>query len=105
MAELDQADIVLLIYSTASRASDFIQDKEGPEAVRLSQSAACRLIVVPLDRKDWDDHAPLEQELKKLQTASWNAQPVLDFKTQAKAWLEVEEAIRKVVLTLRTTPG
>lgn len=101
MAEMEQADIVLLIYSTASRASDFIQDKEGPLAVKLSQAKACRLIVVPLDRKDWDDQAPLEKDLKKLQTASWNARPVLDFTPQSKGWEEVEQAIRKVVETLR----
>jgi internalin A len=104
MAELEQADIVLLIYSTASRGSDFIQDKEGPTAVRLSKEKKCRLIVVPLDRKDWNDHAPLEQELKKLQTASWNARPVQDFTPQTKGWYEVEQAIQKVVLNLRTTP-
>jgi internalin A len=101
MTELSQAEIVLMIYSTASRASDFIQDKEGPMAVKLSQGKACRLIVVPLDRKDWDDHAPLEQELKKLQAASWNAKPVLEFTPQTKGWQEVEQAIQKVVLNLR----
>lgn len=84
MDEMEKADIVLLIYSTASRASDFIQDKEGPLAVKLSRAKACRLIVVPLDRKDWDDQAPLEKDLKKLQTASWNAKPVLDFTPQSK---------------------
>ncbi len=104
MTELTQADIVLMIYSTASRASDFIQDKEGPLALRLSKEKNCWLIVVPLDRQDWDDQSPLEQELKKLQTASWNTQPVMDFKTQAKGWLEVEKAIRKVVLAQRK-PG
>lgn len=101
MTELEQADIVLLIYSSASRASDFIQDKEGPAAVRRSVTQQCRLIVVPLDRQDWDDHAPLEQELKKLQTASWNAKPVMDFRPQGKGWMEVEQAIRKAVLALR----
>ncbi len=100
-AELNQADIVLMLYSTASRASDFIQDTEGPMAVKLSQARACRLIVAPLDRKDWDEHAPLEQDLKKLQTASWNAKPVLEFSPQTKGWEEVEQAIRKVVLALR----
>jgi hypothetical protein len=39
--------------------------------------------------------------LKKLQAASWNAQPVLHFKTQAQGWLEVEQAIRKLALNLR----
>lgn len=105
MAELELADIVLLIYSTASRASTFIQEKEGPTAVRLSQEKKCRLIVTPLDRSDWDDHAPLEQELKKLQTASWNAKPVQDFSPQTKGWREVEDAIRKAVLALRVEDG
>ena len=103
MEELGKADIVLLIYSSESRASKFIQDKEAPRAVTLSKEKKCKVVVVPLDRKDWHDDSALESDLKKLQTATWNAQPVLDFKPQRKGWKEVEQALRKTVEKLRET--
>jgi len=96
-SELAQADIVLLLYSSESRASKFIQEKEAPRAVELRREKGCMLIVVPLDRKDWDDAVELEQTLKKIQTATWNAKPVLDFTPRRKGWQEVEQAIRKAV--------
>ncbi len=95
--ELAQADVVLLIYSSASRASKFIQEKEVPRALALRTEKGCTVVVVPLDRKDWDESVELERELKKLQTATWNAQPVLKFRPQRDGWQEVEHAIRKVV--------
>ncbi len=97
MKELGDANIVLLVYSTASRDSDFIQDKEIPKALSLMNEKKCILIPVLLDRKDWDESWPLEQELKKLMTGTWNAKPVLDFQPQRKGWEQVEHAIRKAV--------
>ncbi len=97
--ELDRADIVLLLYSTASRESNFIQKEEAPRAVKraTNNKQPCTLIVVPLDRKDWDTSVKLEADLKKLQTATWNANPVLDFQPQRKGWLEAERSIREAV--------
>jgi TIR domain len=46
--EMTQADIVVLLYSTESRASEFIQKKEAPRAVKLRREKGCKLIVVPL---------------------------------------------------------
>ncbi len=99
LEELDRADIVLLLYSTNSRASKFIHETEAPKAVQRARDKqkACTLIVVPLDRKDWDSNVPLEQELKKFQTATWNAKPVRDFAPQSKGWQEVERSIRDAV--------
>ena len=99
LEELDRADIVLILYSTNSRASKFIQQTEVPKAVERAREKhkACTLIVVPLDRKDWDAKVPLEQELQKFQTATWNAKPVRDFAPQSKGWQEVERSIRDAV--------
>lgn len=107
LEELDDADIVLLVYSTNSRASEFIQTIEGPEAVKRAKEKAqpCTLIVVPLDRNDWDQNSSLEQELKTLQAATWNAKAIQDFTPQSKGWLQVEQAIRKAVEARRERPG
>ena len=103
LVELGRADIVLLLYSNECRASSFIQEVEGPEAVKQANDGGdkCKLIVVPLDRNDWDEHCPLERDLKQLQTATWNAKPVLDYKPLRNGWLEVEQAIKDAVLKLR----
>ena len=62
-----------------------------------SEDNHCVLIVVPLDRKDWDTSVELERDLKTLQTATWNAKPVLDFSPPRTGWREVEHSIRKAV--------
>jgi internalin A len=99
LEELGQADIILLLYSTASRASKFIQEIEAPRAVARATAAgnACSLIVVPLDRNDWDPSVALERDLRQFQTATWNARPVFDFSPQGRGWQEVEHSIRKAV--------
>ncbi len=99
LEELDRADIILLLYSTHSRASKFIQKIEAPKAVQRARDKQhpCSLIVVPLDRKDWDENVALEQDLKKFQAATWNADPVLDFAPQRRGWQQVERSIRDAV--------
>ncbi len=78
---------------------EFIQQTEAPDAVKRAKDKdqPCTLIVVPLDRNDWDKNSSLEQELKTLQTATWNAKAIQDFTPQSKGWLQVEQAIRKAV--------
>lgn len=105
MEELGKADIVLLLYSENSQASDFIQKTEAPEALRLAKEKGRRLIVVPLDTKDWDASHKLEADLSTFQTATWNALPVLDHKPQRKGWKAVHESILKVVRDVREKKG
>ncbi|HEV7403596.1 MAG TPA: COR domain-containing protein [Chthoniobacteraceae bacterium] len=92
LEELGEADVVLMIHSTASLESAFIQEKEMPLMLARAREQKCVLIPVPLDR-------PMKPEdaLKPLMTATWNAKPVLDFKAHRKGWMEVEDAIRKAV--------
>jgi internalin A len=99
LEELDRADIVVLLYSTNSRASKFIQKTEAPRAVQRASAKKDKatLIVVPLNRKDWDPNVALEQELKKFQAATRNAKPITEFRPQHDGWLEVERSIRDAV--------
>ena len=100
-AELDQADIVLLVYSHASVASGFIQEKEIPRALKLRRDKRCTLIPVPLDRKFSDKTDALEKELMKIMTGTWNAKRVVDFTPHSDGWQEVEHAIREAVVARR----
>ncbi|MDB5341083.1 MAG: leucine-rich-repeat protein, partial [Planctomycetaceae bacterium] len=99
LEELNRADIVLLVYSTNSRKSDFIQETEAPTAVLRARAGEnpCTLIAVPLDRNDLYESHPLERDLKEFQAATWNANPICKFKPQRDGWLEVEHSIRKAV--------
>ncbi len=101
LEELAKADTVLLLYSENSQASKFIQETEAPEAVRRAKEGRTRLIVVPLDTKDWDKSHPLEKDLSTFQTATWNAKPVLHHKPHGEGWTAVREAILKVVRDMR----
>ena len=103
LAEMGQADIVVLMHSNAGCASSFIQNTEAPAALRLRREKGCTVIVVLLDRKEWDESVDLERELKKIQTATWNAVPVLDFKPQRKGWEQVEKSLRKAVEARRNS--
>lgn len=105
--ELRAADIVLMLYSTNSCASSFIQEVEAPLAVEraLSSENPCTLIVVPLDRNEWDLTVALEERLRIFQTATWNAKPVLEFKPQRGGWHEVERSIRDAVELRRRQSG
>jgi internalin A len=101
LAELGQADIVLMVRSHAWCASRFIQETEVPEALRLRKEKGCTVIVLPLDRETWDESVAVDRELKKILTATGNAEPVLNFKPHRKGWELVEESIRKAVETRR----
>lgn len=71
---------MLLLYSTNSRDSSVMQDTEIPFALKQNRRRKhpCTLIVVPLDCKDWEKDFELEHKLSQLETATWNARPVLD---------------------------
>ena len=104
-AELEAADIVLLIYSTGTRASTYVQEKEIPLALKREGEGKCTLLVVPLDRDDWDPAVEVDRRLGELMTATWKAKPVLSYKPPAKGWLEVEHSIRKAVEVRRGRRG
>jgi hypothetical protein len=105
MRELESADIVLLIYSTGSRASSYVQEREIPLALQRQAEGSCTLLVVPLDRDDWDPYVEVDRRLGELMTATWQAPPVLKFTPQSDGWLEVEHSIRKAVEARRGRRG
>jgi hypothetical protein len=99
LEELRAADIVLMVYSINSQASRFIQETEIPEALALKNAT---VVLVPLDHKNFDAS---EEALTRLQTATWEAKPVLTFKPQREGWLEVQKSIKTVVQKRRDGKG
>ncbi len=61
--------------------------------------------MVPLNRNQWDESDPLEKELKKRQTATWNAKRVCDFTPRSEGWQQVERSIRDAVDLRRNGAG
>lgn len=66
-------------------------------ALQRQAEGKCTLLVVPLDRDDWDLTVEVDRRLSELMTATWKARPVLKFTPQTDGWLEVEHSIRKAV--------
>ena len=90
MGELETADLVLLLISSASLASDYIQSKEMTTA--LQRHAEGKAIVIPiiLERCQWR-----HGELADLQGLPKDARPVRDWKPRSNGWYEVMEGLRK----------
>jgi internalin A len=105
LEELGQADLVLLIYSTAARASDFMQDKEIPLALSRHGERSSTLIPVPLDRSDCDETDAMDAALRKLMTGTWGAKRIVDFLPRGDGWQQVETAIRRAVVARRRMTG
>ncbi len=94
---LRRTDVVLLFYTTAARASKFMQQKEIPLLLERANQGQCAIIWVPLERKDLEEKHPLEKRLKTFPCATRNAHPIYDFEMPQKGWMEVEQSIRKAV--------
>ncbi len=97
MESLEEADIILLFYTTAARVSNFIQKKELPIALDRSDKGMCTLIWIPLERSDLDQNHRLEQRLSKLQCGTTDAKPIYEFHRLEMGWLEVENSVRSAV--------
>ena len=101
LEELKRADIVLVIYSTASRGSKFIREKEVLPALAKHGEGKCEVVVVPLNENEFHQNNEMETALGKLQAATRKAKQVLDFKPQREGWKQVRMSIEKAVEILR----
>jgi len=90
--ELERADVVLLLVSNASLASDYVQRKEMKTA--LARNAAGTAVVVPviLERCQWTAF----KELASLQALPKDAKPLREWKpTRNVGWFHVMEALKE----------
>ena len=98
--ELEEADVVLLLVSTAALASDYIQTVEMRRA--LERAAAGETVVIPIILEDCQWKVP---ELKKLQALPAGAKAVRAWTPQAKGWKSVSDGLLAVFERLRRAHG
>ena len=94
-AELDSADVILLLISADFLASDYCYDVEMKRA--LDRDHAHEACVIPVILRACDlDQAPFSH----LQALPKNARPVTAWQDRDEAWLDVVRGIRRQVLAM-----
>lgn len=92
MAELNAADIILLLVSQDFIASDFIWSRELKTAMERHESGAARVIPVILRECDWQ-HLPFG----KLVALPADGRPVDSFPNKDAAYTQIAKSINRVV--------
>ena len=98
-AELEAAQIILLLITPRFMASDYINDIELTRAMERHKAGTARVIPIILKPVDLKDTA-----LSQLQALPKDAKPVTRWDDQDEAFLNVVQGIRRVVETLHATP-
>ena len=96
-AQLNSADIILLLVSPDFTASDSCYGVEMMRAIEKHKAGEARVIPIILRPVDWK-----ETPFAQLHSLPTGAQPVTTWHNRDEAWLNVVEGIKKVVEDLRT---
>jgi len=100
MAELQQANIILLLVSVDFNASDFIWDKELAAAMERHKEGSARVVPVILRKCDWD-----EMPYAILQALPKNATPVTEYPDRDVAFTEIAEGVERLVDDINRQSG
>jgi hypothetical protein len=87
-AELERADVIIILVSAAALGTDYIRKVEIPRAMELHEAGQTLAIAVILERCGWAD-----TELGKWQAILPNRKPVRDNKPIRNGWAIVEEKL------------
>jgi hypothetical protein len=98
-AELEKADIILLLVSPYFLASDYCYEIEMQRAMERHREGTARVIPVILHPCDWQ-HAPF----KGLKAVPDDGKPVSSFPNRHDAFLQITRAIREAATALRPEP-
>jgi hypothetical protein len=94
-AQLEAAQIILLLVTPRFMASDYINDQELKQAMARHEAGTARVIPIILKPVDFKG-TPFE----KLQALPTDAKPITLWDNQDKAFMKVVEGIRRVVESL-----
>lgn len=94
-AQMDGADIILLVVSAGFIASEFIWKVELGEAMKRHDARTARVIPVIAKPCDWHD-----MPFAKLQALPRDGKPVASWSDRDTAWTDVVKGISRVVETL-----
>jgi hypothetical protein len=95
-AQLDAADIILLLLSASFLASDYCSDVEMTRALERHRTGEARVVPVILRPCDWHTAA-----FGKLQVLPRDGQPVIEWQPVDSGYLEVARGLRRIIAELR----
>ena len=98
-ANLESAQIILLLISANFMASDYCHDVEMQRAMQKHESGEARVIPVLLSHVDWKD-----SPFAKLQMLPSNARPITSEKWASSdvAFFDVEQGIKRVIEKIKS---
>lgn len=94
--ELEEADVIVLLWSAQFEASDYIQGVEVKRAVERAKADEAMVVSIILEKCGWERTA-----VAKFQVLPPKGRPVRDRKPIRDAWYEVQEGLRKTLEALR----
>jgi hypothetical protein len=96
--ELDEADVIVMLWSAQFEATDYIQGVEIKRAVERANAGEAVVVSIILEKCGWERSA-----LAKYAVLPPKGRPVRDWKPVRHAWYEVQEGLRKVLEELRAS--
>ena len=94
--ELEEADVIVLLWSMQFEASGYIREVEMNRALERAKAGKAKLVSVILKPCDWE-----RNEAKRFQVLPFKGRPVSKHTPRDNAWYEVQEGLRKVLEDLR----
>jgi hypothetical protein len=95
--ELQKADIILLLVSSDSMASDYFYSQEVKEALKRDRRKETKVIPIVLRPCFWD-----ETPLKTLQALPKDGQPISRWEKKDEAYVNIVKSIKKVISVIKT---
>jgi len=92
MAEMEKANIIILLISVDFNASDFIWNKELAEAMKRHEAGTAYVVPIILRPCKW-----FSMPYAKLQALPRNAKPVVEYDNQDMAFTEIATGIESLV--------
>lgn len=90
--ELEEADVIVLLWSAQFEGTDYIRDVEIKRAVERAEAGEAVVVSVILEPCGWQ-----RSPVAKYQALPRKGGPVRLTKPQTKAWFDVQEGLRKVL--------
>ncbi len=94
--ELEEADVIVLLWSAQFEASDYIQGVEVQRAVERAKAGEAVVVSIILEKCSWE-----RTPVAKYQVLPRKGFPVRNRKPIRDAWYEVQEGLRTVLEGLR----
>lgn len=94
-SELGEADIIIILLSTASLATEYIRRKEIPNAMTLHKSGKAKVIPLVLEKCRWE-----QTELGPLLALPEKAKPLNKWKPSSDGWGLVADGLATVCKNL-----